>query len=75
MSGVCVVATFDGVASVMADPDDAIADYLAFIEAQPVVARIAGVPLDENGKPNLTRTREVLGYTVVVSIKLGGAAT
>jgi hypothetical protein len=56
----------------MAGPDDALADYVTYIEAQPMVARIAGIPLDEKGKPDAARVREVLAYTVVISIKLEG---
>lgn len=60
----------NGVASVMDDPDNALADYLRVLEAQPVVARIAGVPIDEDGKADREKALEVLAYTVVVSIKV-----
>lgn len=66
--------TLDGAASVMADPDDALADYVAYIEAQPMVAKIAGIRLDDNGKADVAAARNALDYTVVVSIKLEGAS-
>lgn len=59
-----------GQASVMDDPDNALDDFLAVLEAQPVVAKISGVPIDERGRADPDTAREVLGYTVVVSIKL-----
>lgn len=59
-----------GQASVMDDPDNALEEFLALLETQPVVARISGVPIDDGGRPDPMRAREVLGYTVVVGIKL-----
>lgn len=61
-----------GVASVMAGPDDALADYIRYLEAQPAVARVAGVPLGDDGRADPAKVLEVLDYTVVVSIKLEG---
>ena len=66
--------TLDGRATVSAYPDDALADYVAYVEAQPMVAKIAEIPLDDNGKADQDKAREVLGYSVVVSIKLEEAA-
>lgn len=63
---------YSGLASVMANPDDALADYVTYLEAQPMVARIAGVPLDAEGKADVDKAREVLDYTVVVRVKLEG---
>ncbi|MGD2043802.1 MAG: nitroreductase family deazaflavin-dependent oxidoreductase [Acidimicrobiia bacterium] len=60
----------NGLASVMDDPDNALADFLALLEAQPVVAKISGVPIDDQGRVDPSKAREVLGHTVVVSIKL-----
>lgn len=62
----------NGFATVMIDPNDALPDYIAYLEAQPMVARITEIPLDENGRADHDKAREVLGYTVVVSIKLEG---
>lgn len=59
-----------GVASVLGDPDDALGVFIALLEAQPVVAKVSGVTLDDRGEPDRVEAREVLGYTVVVSIKL-----
>ena len=59
-----------GVASVMPDPESALADYCALLEAQPMLARMAEVPLGDDGKAERERALEVLAYTVVVSIKL-----
>lgn len=59
-----------GLASVMDDPDNALADFLTLLEDQPVLARISGVPMDDQSHADPTMAREVLGYTVVVSIKL-----
>lgn len=61
-----------GMSSVMVDPDNALADYVLVLEAQPAVAKIAGVPLDEEGKADREKALEVLVYTVVVSIKIEG---
>ena len=58
-----------GTASVMDDPDNALSDFIAFLHAQPVVARINEIPI-EYGKVDEAKAREVLSYTVLVSIKL-----
>lgn len=63
-----------GVASVMENPDDALADYLRVLEAQPVVAKIAGVALDDEGKADRDKALEILAYTVVVSIEVEGSS-
>lgn len=59
-----------GVATVMDDPDSALDLFTALLEAQPVVAKISGIPLDPEGKADRSKAREVLTYTVVVTIKL-----
>lgn len=59
-----------GIASVVDDPDDAFADFLSLLEAQPAVARMNDVPLDDEGQAERAKTRQVLAHMVVVSIKL-----
>lgn len=59
-----------GIANVMPDPDNAMAEFLEFLEAQPVVAKMSDIPVDDLGNVDRTRAREVLEYTVVVTIKL-----
>lgn len=59
-----------GVASVTEDPDDALDDFLAYIEAQPVVAKMSEIAIDADGHADRERAKAVLAYTVVVSIKV-----
>ena len=61
-----------GFASVMDDPDNAIEDFVTYLEAQPIVAKLSNVPIDDHGHPDREAAREALDYTVVVSIKLEG---
>lgn len=61
-----------GFASVMDDPDNAIEDFVTYLEAQPIVAKLSNVPIDGHGHPDRAAAREALDYTVVVSIKLEG---
>lgn len=63
-----------GTASVMANPDDALADLITVLEAQPVVAKVNEIPIDDQGRVDRARAREVLEYTVVVAIKLEDAS-
>lgn len=59
-----------GVASVLTDPDNAIEDFVTYLEAQPIVAKLSNVPIDDHGQADRAAAREALEYTVVVSIKL-----
>jgi deazaflavin-dependent oxidoreductase (nitroreductase family) len=59
-----------GIATVMDDPDNALNVFTALVEAQPVVAKISGIPLGSEGEADRAKVREILAYTVVVSIKL-----
>ena len=42
---------------------------MAFLEAQPLVAKMNEISIDD-GKADRERAREVLEYTIVVTIKL-----
>lgn len=59
-----------GVASVMEDPDNALDEFVAFLEAQPVVAKLSDVALDGEGRADREAARTALEYTVMVSVKL-----
>jgi deazaflavin-dependent oxidoreductase (nitroreductase family) len=59
-----------GMATVMDDVDIALDEYVAFLEAQPVVARMSEIPLDDDGRADRVKARAVLAYTIVVTIKL-----
>lgn len=59
-----------GVATVMDEPDVALDEFTALLQAQPVVAKISDVSLNDEGRADPARVREVLAYTVVISIKL-----
>ncbi len=61
---------YRGVASVMDDPDNALDDFVTYLEAQPVVARLSDVALDDDGRADRAAARAALEYTVMVSIKL-----
>ncbi len=59
-----------GIATVIEDPEDALDVFVRLLKAQPVVAKVSGIPIDPEGRPDLAKTLEVLDYTIVVSIKL-----
>jgi len=59
-----------GIATVLDDPDDAFDVFVKLLKAQPAVARVSDIPLDAHGMPDPVKTREVLAYTMVVTIKL-----
>jgi deazaflavin-dependent oxidoreductase (nitroreductase family) len=61
---------YSGVASVMEVPDNAIEDFIVYLEAQPLVAKLSDVPIDEFGRADRAAAREALEFTVLVSIKL-----
>lgn len=58
-----------GVASVLDDPDNAIETFVSILEAQPMIAKVNEVSITE-GKADVAKSRQVLGHTVVISIKL-----
>lgn len=59
-----------GIATVLEEPEEALDVFMSLLRAQPVVAKVSDIPFDENGMPDRVRAREVLAYTIVVSIKL-----
>ncbi len=61
---------YHGVASVMEDPDNALDDFVEFLRAQPVVAKLSDVAIDDRGQPDRGAAKAALAYTIVVSIKL-----
>lgn len=61
---------YPGIASVMDDPDNALGDFVPYLEAQPIVARLSDVSIDDQGRADRRAARAALDYTVVVSIKL-----
>lgn len=61
---------YRGVASVMQDPDNALDEFVAYLETQPVVAKLSDVALDDEGRADREAAKRALQYTVVVSIKL-----
>ena len=61
-----------GTATVLDDPDAALDDFVAVLEAQPAVARLSDVAIDDAGHADRAAAREVLDYTRVVSIELDG---
>jgi deazaflavin-dependent oxidoreductase (nitroreductase family) len=61
---------YGGVASVMEVPDNAIEDFITYLEAQPLVAKLSNVPIDERGRADREAAWKALEFTVVVNIKL-----
>lgn len=62
--------TQPGSATVIEDPDTALTDFVAVLEAQPMVAKISGAPLDADGSADPELARAALANTKVVSIDL-----
>lgn len=62
--------TVNGYARVSVADEDTLGYLTEFLEAQPVVARMAGVAIDESGKADLEDVRAVNSYTAVVVVDL-----
>lgn len=63
-----------GVASVLEDQEAALDDFVAYLEAQPMVARINEVPIVD-GIVDVEAAREALGHTVLVRVSLSEGAS
>ncbi len=59
-----------GTARVVADPEQACADFSEFLDAQPMVAKLSDITRDEDGRPDQAAVRAALEYTVIVEIAL-----